>query len=116
MYKALGHLGILIFLLPVVNITERIDDESQSLETCFSYLGSLIMSEGMSLSTLDNKSIFSILPDPEVRSYLLNHCIFYHNRTGIWNHPNYDVNETIIREFEAKYPPPDILREFFLRE
>jgi hypothetical protein len=74
------------------------------------------MSEGMSLSTLDNKSIFSILPDPEVRSYLLNHCIFYHNRTGIWNHPNYDVNETIIREFEAKYPPPDILREFFLRE
>jgi hypothetical protein len=78
-------------------------------------MGSLIMEVGMSIPT--NESIFPVLAEPEVRTYLVNHCIFYHNKTGIWqdrSDPVDSVNDTIIEEFEAKNPPPDILKYFFL--
>lgn len=113
-YKIFGVFGFLIIALPIVT-TQNNELESRSLSTCLSYMGSLIMEQGMSIPT--DESIFPILADPDVRKYLLNHCIFYHNKTGIWQDPSDDVdsiNDTIITEFEAKYPAPDVLKDFFL--
>jgi hypothetical protein len=115
-HKKFGPLGIHILLLPIAS-AQNTENESRSLGTCLSYMGSLIMEVEMSIPT--NESIFPVLVEPEVRTYLLNHCILYHNKKGIWqdwSDPLDSVNETIIEEFETKYPPPDILRDFFLRK
>jgi hypothetical protein len=113
-YKKFGIFGILILVLPFA-FAQNTENETRSLGTCLSYMGSLIMEVAMSIQS--NESIFPVLGEPEVRTYLLNHCIFYHNKTGIWqdrSDPVDSVNNTVIEEFETKYPPPDILKDFFL--
>lgn len=109
-------MGIILIALPIVSAQEAANG-TRSLGTCLSYMGSLIMEQGMNTPT--DKSIFPVLADPDVRTYLLNHCIFYHNKTGIWqdwSDPVGPVNDLVIEEFETKYPPPDILKDFFLNK
>ncbi len=109
-----SSLGIDILGLPIVN-AQTIDDEPRSVNTCYSYMNTLLMSQSIFIET--NESIFTVILDPEVRKYLIDHCMFYHYRTGIWQDARNDpdsVNDTIIKEFGTKYPAPDILKHFFL--